>query len=146
MAIPLVSYMSAAAAVHALLLSLGGLMMVNSLRALSQTYQQLWESKTDSEKRMELTAPLYWFGTDKSTISRIRSLIPRLMIANLLVGCPGIVYSLVVIAFLSNSSLSVLLVAVSLAMVVFQVAIFVLISICAIDALSSWSMKLPEET
>ena len=139
MAIQFVPYMTAVVAVHALLLSLRGLMAVNSLRALSQLYQEKWEGTPGEEKALVFLRQLRGAGVD---IRKVKSDLPKLMKANLVVGFFGILYSLFAIAFLSESPQAGLLIMLSLIAVVSQLVIFSLTALNAMDILALWPRKI----
>jgi hypothetical protein len=137
----LVSFMTTAVAVHALLLSLGGLMVVNSLRALARVEEQIWEGKPDEERER-------YFGVFESPhepkIGILQNEMPRLMKVNLVIGSFGVLYSLAAIAFFSQNPQAWALVVVSFMVVSSQIRIFVLITLRALEYLGWWIKKLPQ--
>jgi len=140
MSVPLISYMTAAIAAHALLLSLGGLMVVNSLRALAQVQQEGWEAYLDAQRRL---APIVDVPARNREIEHIKITMVGMMMMNMIIGSFGILYSLVVIAFLSESSQAYVVVGVSFAGVLAQLIIFVFIAGSAMRFVGLWVQKAP---
>jgi len=138
MAVQLIPYMTAAVAVHALLLSLGGLLVVNSLRSLSQLQQEVWEHRDDLAKKLHRAVLSPGKGIE---IDKVETRISLFMKANLVVGFFGILYSLFAIVFLSEVSQVGVLIIVSLGAVAVQLGVFALIALGAMDMLATWLKK-----
>jgi hypothetical protein len=91
----MVSYFAAAIAAHALFLSLGGLMSINSLRTLAQIQQEIWSAHLDGIAR---EASIITVRAKMEQIIVIKNRIQRFMLASLVLGLFGILYSIVIIA------------------------------------------------
>lgn len=135
MGVQLVPYMTAVVAVHALLLSLGGLLVVNTLRVLTTIEQEKYENAPKWIKE------LVSLGGKKTEFRMVEGEIPRAMKLNVLVGSLGILYSLAAIAFLADISQSQVLIAFSLILVIIQLIIFFDIVSQSMNYLGWWVMK-----
>lgn len=138
MGVQLVPYMTAVVAVHALLLSLGGLLVVNTLTVLTKIAQLKYENAPQWIKEL-VSFPS--FGEKRVQFRKVEGEIPRAMKLNAFVGSLGILYSLATIAFLSDIPQPHILVVFSLILVVIQVMIFFDIVLRSMDYLGWWVLN-----
>ena len=136
-----IPYMTAAIAVHALLLSLGGLMAMNTLRALAQAQREAWEDHFDAKRRNMsivdvdgLTAGIYSIKTFLVTLVKI----------NVLVGSVGILLGLLAIVYSPESFVGGRSVAFSLFLVIVQLLIFGFIAWDSMKFVGIWIKKSPQ--
>ncbi len=140
MSLQLVPYFTAAVTVHALLLSVGGLLAVNSLRALAKTQNQAWEVYLDAleRKRSIIDVP-----AKNKQIDRYKREIVVAMELDLLFGFAGITYSLYIVAFASEMSSAYPLVGGSFFFLLSQFLAFAIMALASIRYVGWWVAKAP---
>jgi len=122
------SYMTVAVTVHALLLSLGGLMAVNALRSLAQVQQIIWNDFPEKERRIQE------IGVAKNAIF-------RLMTINLLIGSFGILLVMLTLIYSPESLHGNYSVEASLIVVSVQLFVFGLMTLWSMRAIGVFVRK-----
>jgi hypothetical protein len=122
------SYMTVAVTVHALLLSLGGLMAVNAVRSLAQAQQAIWD--TFEEKQVGIRE-----------VGRAKSEVFTLMKINLLIDSLGILLAMLTIVYSPQSLVGGYSVGVSLIAVLVQLLVFSLLAIWSMRAIGIFVKK-----
>jgi len=115
-------------------------MVVNGLRALAQVQQEGWEAYLDAQRRKVFIVDV---PARNKEIERTKNAMVGLMFMNMIIGSFGILYSLVVIAFLSESSQAYVVIGVSFAGVLAQLIMFAYIAGSAMHFVGLWVQKAP---
>jgi hypothetical protein len=140
MNIQLIPYMTGAITVHALLMSLGALLVVNSVRALAEMQQYAWVVYLDAKTRGVSITDV---PTQNEKIERIIKGLIRGMGVNLFAGCFGILLALLAIAFSWEGFQAGLFLELSLAGVMWQLVWFSFLSLNVMRYLRGWIQKVP---
>jgi uncharacterized protein YacL len=151
-----IQYLTATVAVYALLLSLGGVMVVNSLRALAELQQSAWELTPDSEKTISMLPVIlrFVFSSQRPTMTfgRVKTRLIEFMLQNIYFGSAGLVISLFSLAFLGlygNPDVPFFVAAVTFIATMLllwaQLIVFARIAWESMRVLSSYVKKLPTE-
>lgn len=134
--------MTAAVGVHALLLSLGGLVGVNSLRALAESEKDKWEALPTRHDRLHFRDPRRrgWSIADLG-----QNKLQRRLALNTVIGSFGVLCSLVATAFLADAPYRPSLVGTSIGLVLGQLVVFYSVFLASLDYLGRWVKKAPSD-
>ncbi len=140
MAADLAAYFTGTITAHALFLSLGGLMAVNSIRSLAQIQQQGWEAYLDAKER---NAKIIDVPGRNDRIERLKKLIRWFMIASLFIGFSGIMVGLAGTTPSSDISSVYFLFFASSTLLAVHVLVFISLVFNSLEPIGWWVAKAP---
>jgi len=135
--IPLIQIL---ATIHSLLLSIGGVMVVNAMRALSQTQERHWEIYLDAISR---NVPIVDPTMANKEIDEMKCRLKLYWRMNFIFGIYGIIYSIFVVYQLSTLCVDGWFILPSIVALLLQLGFFIASSETAIKALAIWLRKAP---